>query len=132
MGFGGSQNKYNMRWRFFKGFKQSVGGTGTEHMDFIYNIDLVAGLVRGVIYLLAEAPDVIDTGVASCVDFYDVQSPGFGYCLTHGAFVTGFTVATGEAIDRFGQRTTGTGFTCSPGATKKIGMRYAPTSESVE
>ena len=72
MGFGSSQDKDNMWRRFLKSFEQGVGGTVTKHMDFVYNVDLVTGLVGSIIDLLTEAPNIINTSVTGGINFYDV------------------------------------------------------------
>ena len=72
MGFGGSQDKDNMRWWFLKSFKQGVRGWFGEHMDFVYDVDLVTGLVRSIVDLLTKAPNIINTSVTGGINFYDV------------------------------------------------------------
>jgi len=132
VGFGGSQNKNNMWWRFLKGLEESVRGASTEHMDFVDDIDLVAGLVGGIVDLLTETADIVDTSVTGSVNFDDIQSPGLSYCLAHGAGITGLTLAIGETIHRLSQNTPGASLAGSPWATKKVGMRCTATTESVE
>jgi hypothetical protein len=41
-------------------------------MDFVYDIDLVTGLVGGIIDLLTEAPDIINAGVTGGINLYDI------------------------------------------------------------
>ncbi len=72
MGFGGSLDEDNMWWWLLKGFEQGVRGTIAEHVDFVYDVDLVTGLVGGIVDLFTEAPDISDTGVAGGRDFYDI------------------------------------------------------------
>ncbi|MBA7694469.1 hypothetical protein ES703_103080 [subsurface metagenome] len=72
MGFGGSQDKDNM-WRWLlERLEQGVRGTGTEHMDFVYDIDLVASLGWSIINPLPEVSDFINTPVAGSINFYDI------------------------------------------------------------
>jgi hypothetical protein len=79
VGFGGCQDKDNVWWRLFQRLEQGIGGTGTEHMDFIYNVDLVTRLVWRIIYLLTEAPNIINTGIAGSVNLNNIQGSTFGY-----------------------------------------------------
>jgi len=72
MSFGGSHNKDNMWWWFLKRLEQGIGGFFGEHMDFIYNIDLVTGLVRSIVNLLPEVSDFINAAIAGSINFYDI------------------------------------------------------------
>ena len=63
MGFGGSQDEDNAWWRFFKRLEKCVGSAGTEHMDFIYDVNLIPGLVWGVVDPFPEGSDIVNTGV---------------------------------------------------------------------
>ena len=131
MGFGGSQNKNNMWWWFLKGFKQGVRGVITEHVDFVYDVDLITGLVGGIVDLLTEVSNIINTGVTSGVNFDDIQRPGLGDCLAYGAGIARLTLAVVKAVYCFSQDTPGASLAGSPWATEKIGMRYMATTEGV-
>jgi hypothetical protein len=125
MGLGGGQDKDDMgRW-FLKGFEQGIGGTAAQHMDLVYYIDLIAGLIGGVIDLLAQLPDIVNTGITGGVYLYDIQCPAFIYCQTHLAGVARLTLIVVQAVDSFGKYTGSAGLTRSPGAAEKIGMRCA-------
>ncbi|MBA7694861.1 hypothetical protein ES703_103476 [subsurface metagenome] len=69
-------------------------------MDFVYNIDLVTGLVRGISYLLTEVSDFINAAVTGGINLNHIQSPALGYCLTNGAGVAWFTLAVGKTVYR--------------------------------
>jgi hypothetical protein len=131
MGFGGSQDEDDVGRRFFKSLEQGVGGAGAEHVDFIYDVDLEAGLVGGVINLLTEASDVVDAGVAGGVNLYDVQCLSFGYCLADVAGVARFALAIGKTIYRFSQNTRRAGFTCSSRTAEKVGVRDTAAIEGI-
>ena len=78
MAFSGSQNKNNM-WRWFlKGFKQGVRGVVAEHVDFVNDVDLVACLIGGIVDLLTEVSNIVNTGVTGGVNFDDIKRPGSG------------------------------------------------------
>jgi hypothetical protein len=72
MGFGGSQDKDNMRWWLLQRLEQGIRGAGAEHMDFVYDIDLVASLIGGIVDLFPEAADVINAGVTGSINFDDI------------------------------------------------------------
>jgi len=127
----GRQNKDNMGWRFFQCLEQSVRRFLGEHVNFIYNVDFVAGLVGGVVDFLPQVTDFINTAIAGSVNFNNIQGPPLGYCLAHGAGIAGLPFTTGQTIDGFGQDTPGTCFTSTPGTAEKIGMRYMTTAQGV-
>ena len=131
MGFSGSQHEDNMWWWFLKRFEQGIRGAITKHVDFIYDVDLVAGLVGGIVDLLTEAPNIINASVAGGINFYDIQSSGLGYCLAHGASIARLSITTGKTVHCLSQNAGGAGLTSSPWATKKIGVRYMATNKGV-
>ena len=131
MGFSGSQYKDNMRWWFLKSLEQGVSGTVTKHVDFVYDVDLVAGLVGSIVDLLTETPDIINTGVAGGINFDDVQSPGLGYCLAHRARIARLTITITKTVHRLSQNACRAGLTRSSWATKKIGVRHTATTKGV-
>jgi len=100
-------------------------------MDFVYDIDFVAGLVRSIVDLLAEVSDFINAAIASRIYFDNIQSPAFGYGLTHGASITWFTLAIGKAIYCLSQDATGGGLSGSSRTAKKVGVGYATTNEGI-
>ena len=122
MDFGGGQYEDNLGWGLFQCFEQGVGGAVAEHMDFVYDIDLVASLRGGVVDLFAQAADIIDASVAGGVDFNDIHGAALGYGSAHIAFVAGFFFIGAEAVDRFSQDAAGAGLARSPGAVEKIGV----------
>jgi hypothetical protein len=72
MGFGSSQNEDNMRWGFLKGLEQGIGGFLGKHVEFIYDIDLVTGLVGSIVDLLTKVSDVINTPIAGSINLYHI------------------------------------------------------------
>jgi len=121
-----------MWWWFLKGLEQGIGGFLGEHVNFVYNIDLVTGLVGGIVDPLTEVSDFINAAIAGSINFYDIQSSALGCCLAQGASIAGFTLAVGEAIHCLGQDTPGAGLTCPSRTTKKVGMRDTTTIEGIE
>ena len=72
MSFGSRQDKDDMRWRFLKSFEQGVSGRISEHMDFVYDVDFVTGLVGSVVDPFPELPDVINATIAGSINFYNI------------------------------------------------------------
>jgi len=131
MGFSGSQDEDNMGWWFLKRFEQGVGGFFGEHMDLVYNIDLVTSLVGSIVDPLTEVSDVINATIAGSINLNNIQSPTLGYCLAHRASIARFTLTIGKAIHRLGQDASGAGLTCSSWTIKKVGVRYTTTIEGI-
>jgi len=131
MGFGSSQDKNNVWWWFLKCLQQGVGGFFGEHMDFIYNIDFITGLVRRIVDPVTKVSDFVNATVAGSINFYDIQSPALAYCLAHRASITRFTLAIGQAIYCLSQDAASGGLACSSWTTKKVGVRYTITIESI-
>jgi hypothetical protein len=123
MGFGGCQDKNDVGWWFFQGFKQGIRGILAEHVNFIDDIDLEARLVGGVVNPLSQLPDVINTTIAGGINLYHVESLALGDSLAHGAAVAWLTVAIGEAVHCFSQDTPGAGLAGTSRSAEKVGMR---------
>ena len=132
VGFGRRQDEDNVRRRLLQRLEEGVGGLLGEHVDFIDDIDLVARLVGGVVHLLAEVSDFVDTAVAGGIDFDNVHSAAFGDCPAHVAFVAGLALAVVEAVDGFSQTAGRAGLAGAAGSAKKVGMRYLLTGEGVK
>lgn len=131
MGFGGSQNKNNVGWRFLKRLQQGIGGFFSQHMNFVYNIDFITGLVRRIVDPVTELSDFVNATVAGSINFYDIQSPALAYCLAHRASITRFTLTIGQAIYCLSQDAASGGLACSSWTTKKVGVRYTTTIEGI-
>ena len=132
MGFSGSQDKDNMWWWFLQGLEQGVGGFFSEHMDFIYNINLVAGLIWSIVDPLPEVSDFINTPIAGGINLNDIQGSTLSYCLANTASIARFTLAISKTIHRLSQNTSGGGLTGSSWTTKKVGMRYTTATQGIE
>jgi hypothetical protein len=100
-------------------------------MDLVYNIDLIAGLIRGIVDLFPEISDFINAAVRGGIDFNYIQSPALGYCSTHVAAITRFPLAIGKTVHRLSQNTPGAGFARSSGTVEKIGMGHTTASERI-
>ncbi len=72
MDFSGSQDKDNMWWWFLQGFEQGVRGWFGEHMNFINNINFIAGLIGGIVDSFAEFPDVVNAPIAGGINLYNI------------------------------------------------------------
>ena len=100
-------------------------------MDFVYNVDLIAGLVGGIVDLFPKVSDFINATVAGSINFNHIQSPALGYCPAHVATITRFALAVGNTVHRLSQNTPGAGFTSSSGTIEKVGMGHTATIEGI-
>jgi hypothetical protein len=71
-----------VRRRLFQGLKEGIGRFLGYHVDFVYDIDLVASQVGGIIDLFSQVANFIDAPVAGGVYFYNIGSAGFVDCFT--------------------------------------------------
>jgi len=101
-------------------------------MDFIYNVDLVTGLIGGIINPLAEAPDIINTSVTGGVNLNKIYRPAFIYALAHGAGIARFTLTIVKTIHCLSQDAAGAGLTGSSRTTKEISVRDTLAIEGIE
>jgi hypothetical protein len=101
-------------------------------MDFIDDIDLIAGLAGDIVDSLPQVTDIVHTGMAGSVNLDNIECSALGYCLAHGTGVARFPLALGgEAIYGFRQDATRAGLAGAPGTAEKISVGDAPTGESV-
>ena len=102
-------------------------------MDFVYDIDLVAGLAGRIVGSLAKLPDFIDTTVTGGINLYDVQRPALGYRLTNRAGIARLpATAAGKAAYGLSQNAAGAGLAGAARAAEEIGMSDTATTEGVE
>ena len=132
MGFGRRQDKDNVRRRLFQRLEQGIGCFFGKHVDFVDNVDFIAGLVGSVVDFLPEVSNFINAAVAGGVNLDNVQGGPLGYGLAQGAGIAGFTLAVIKAVHRLGQDTSGTGLTGAPGTAEKVGMRNMAAAQSVQ
>jgi len=100
-------------------------------MDFIYDIDLILGLVGSIVNLLPEVSDFINAAIAGSINLDDIQSSALGYCLAHRAGITRLPLAIGKTIHRLSQNASGAGLTGASRTTEKIGMRYMAATQGI-
>jgi hypothetical protein len=120
-----------MGWWFLQGLEQGIGGAITEHVDFVDDIDLITGLVGGVIDLLTEAPDIINAGITGGVNFNNIQGVAFGDGAAHGTGIAGFALAIGQAVDSFSQNAGGAGLAGAARAAEEVGVGDATAAEGI-
>jgi len=101
-------------------------------MDFVYDVDLVTGLIGGIINPLAEVPDIINASVAGGINLNKIYRPAFIYGLAHVASIARFTFTIIETVHCLSQDAAGAGLAGSSRTTKEIGMGDTTAIEGIE
>ena len=95
--FGGGENELGVLRRLFQRFQKRVEGRGREHVDFVDDVDLVAGARWRVTHAVVDLAHVVDAGVGRRVHFQHVHVPAFHDRL---AMHAQFRHMDGRALDR--------------------------------
>ena len=99
------EDELDMLGRFFEDLQQRVERAGTEHVNFVDDVDLEACPCRTIDGIFAKLADVIDAGVGGTVDLDDVDIVALidGYAtVTFEAGIDGRAVGF-EAVEAFGE-----------------------------
>ena len=101
-------------------------------MDFVYDVDLVAGLIGGIINPLAEVPDIINASITGGINLNKIYRPAFVYGLAYGTSIARFPLTIIKTIHCLSQDAAGAGFTGSSRTTKEIGVGDTLATEGIE
>ena len=72
---GGGEDELGVRRRLLEGLEQGVEGVRREHVHFVDDVDLVAGLGGGVADTVDQLAHLVDLGAAGGVEFEDIEVP---------------------------------------------------------
>ena len=75
--FGGGEHEFGVLRRLFQRLQERVERRGREHVDFVDDVDLVAGAGRRVAHAVIDLAHVIDAGMGGGVHFQHVHVPAF-------------------------------------------------------
>ena len=117
--------------RLLQGLKEGIGRLFGYHVDFVYNVDLVASQIWGVIDFFSQVTDFVNAPVASGVYLYDIRSTTFVDSFTHGAAIARFALLGVQAANCFSQNASGAGLSGAPWTTEKVGVSHPSISYSV-
>ena len=120
-----SQNKNNIRRRFFERFQQSIKCSGRKHMNLIDNIYFITSLNRGILYLFPNIPDILHTVIRSRIDFEYIKRTLCVNCLTGRTGITGVSIDRMLTVYRLCKKLCNRSLTSTSCTTKKIGMPYS-------
>ena len=113
-----------MGWGLLQGFQECVGCLVGEHVGFVDDIDLVAGLCGGEVDLFPDIPDLVDAPVAGGVHLDDVEQAPLVGGGADVAPVAGVSILGVQAVDRLGQDPGGGGLAGAPGPAEQVGVGY--------
>ncbi len=74
---GGREHELGVLGGLFQRLQEGVEGRGREHVDFVDDVDLVAGARRRIAHAVVDLAHIIDAGVGGGVHFQDVHVPAF-------------------------------------------------------
>ncbi|MGY4449719.1 hypothetical protein ACVWZR_004379 [Bradyrhizobium sp. i1.3.1] len=74
---GGREHEFGVLRRFLQRLQEGVERRRRQHVDFVDNVDLVAGAGRRVAHAVIDLADVVDAGVRGRVHLQHVHVPAF-------------------------------------------------------
>ena len=75
--FGGGEHEFGVLRRLFQRLEERVERRGREHVDFVDDVDLVAGAGRRIAHAVVDLAHVVDAGMGCGVHFQHVHVPAF-------------------------------------------------------
>ena len=118
------------RW-LFQRLEKGVGSLLGYHMDFVYDVYLVASDIRGIVDFLPQVADFIDAPVAGGVYLYHVQGTAFVNCPAHVTVIARFALCRFKTVHCLGQDAPGA---CLPGASRaaeQVGVSHPPAVHGI-
>jgi hypothetical protein len=113
-----------MRWWLLQSLQQGIGSCFSKHVDFIYDVYLVAGDAGTITHPFPEIANLVNATVAGSIYLHYVQRASFGNGAANITIVAWFAPLLTETINCLGQDTPGTRFASASRAAKKISMGY--------
>ena len=75
--FGGGEHEFGVLRRLLQRLQEGVERRRRQHVDFVDDVDLVAGAGRRVAHAVIDLADVVDAGMGRGVHLEDVHVPAF-------------------------------------------------------
>ncbi len=127
----GGQYKHDMGRRLFQCLEQGIECAHRQHMDFIYDIDLIFPDGRRKSYLIAQIANLIHPVVGRGVDLHNVHIV-FRRQIDAGlAFATGTILRGRHAVDGSGKYLGCTGFPGATGSAEQVCMGNMPAEQLI-
>jgi len=100
-------------------------------VNLIDDIDLVAQEVGGVIDALFELIHIVDAAVAGLVNLDNIEGAALIYGCAGVAFIAGFSINGGLAVDRLGKDAGCRGLAAAAWPAEEVGMSDAVASDGI-
>ena len=126
MWFCSRQNENSVRRWLFQSLEKGIGCLLSYHVDFVYDVDLVASKIWGIVDFFPQVTNFINAPIARCIYFYYIQSIAFVNCPTYVTVIAGLTLRRIKAIHRLGQDARGAGLPSASWTAEKVGVSYSP------
>ena len=117
------QHEYGVVRRLLQRLEQRVEGRLGQHVHLVHDVDLVPGLVRDEVDLLAQAPYVVYPAVAGGVNLHQVDGAPLVDTDAHHAPVVGLAFLGRQAVNGLCQDARGARLPGSPGAAEHVSLR---------
>ena len=75
--FGGGEHEFGVLRRLLQRLQERVEGRRRQHVDFVDDVDLVAGAGRRIAHAVIDLAHVVDAGMGRGVHFQHVHVPAF-------------------------------------------------------
>src|SRR5699024_8886136 len=92
-------------------------------MDFVYDIDLILSLRRGIIRTFTNQANLLNSIITSSIDLDHIFLPTFSNRMAHLTFIAGLSIMTIGTIDGLSKNFSSTCFSGSSRSCKQISMR---------
>ncbi len=131
LGVCGGQQELHMLWWLFQGFQQRIKAGNRKHMNFVYQIDLVAAASRHVLGVFQQLPSIVDPGTRGGVYLDEIDKAILFYLGTDRACPAWRGTHALLAIQALGQNSCDGRFAHTPGSSEQIGMMQTIVIEGV-
>ena len=128
---GGRQHENHMGRRFLQRFQQSVERLVGQHVDFIDDINLIAGLRRRKLHIFPQIANLVDAPVRCGIDLINIHRHAVINQFTGTAVIAGRRRRPLLAVQSFRQDFGGAGLTGSPRSGKQIGVGNTPRHDRI-
>ena len=120
-----------MPGRLLEGFEQRVESLAGEHVDFVNDVDLAAGLRGRHAHFFLEVAHIVNAAVGCGVNLDHIEQLVFGDGRAHGACVAGRGGGAGFAVDALGHDARGAGFAGAARPAEQVGVRDSAAFDGV-
>ena len=128
---GRRKNEYHVRRRLLERLQKRVERALRQHVDLVYDVDLVFQLRRKVFYVVAYFSDVVDAVVARGVHLDDIDAASRLGAAAGRALAARVPVDRVLAVDRPRENLRAGRLACSPCSAEKISVGSLPLRDLI-